>query len=278
MFKRLFSMNWLGLLPLFLGSVFVFGGFVSDEDTHAAVGTNLVDQEFYELRTYRIPSPEKKQIVERYLEKGLVPALNRFGLDRVGVFTRMADESDAEPDHSIWVLIPYKSLEQVGQLDEALRKDSEYREASAELTEQPLKDPPYTRIENRLMKAFAGMPVIELPEQTVTNSPRMFELRIYESHNSEYAARKVGMFNDGEIEIMRQAGMAPVFYGATIISNDVPNLTYMLSASDMEAHQEHWKAFQKHPDWLVIKKLDKYKDTVSKINRFYLVPTAYSQL
>jgi hypothetical protein len=106
----------------------------------------------------------------------------------------------------------------------------------------------------------------------------LFELRTYESHNADKARLKVEMFNEGEIDIMRDVKLAPLFYGETLIGSDVPNLTYMLTAPDMNAHDEHWAGFRTHPDWLVMKALDKYKDTVSKINRWYLAPTAYSQL
>ena len=129
-----------------------------------------------------------------------------------------------------------------------------------------------------MMKAFAGMPVMELPKETLKMTQRMFELRIYESHDDLKARLKVAMFNDGEIDIMRTTKMAPVFYGETLIGQDVPNLIYMLSASDMESHEAHWKAFIEHPDWDRIKKLPKYKDTVSKITKVYLVPTDYSQI
>jgi hypothetical protein len=107
---------------------------------------------------------------------------------------------------------------------------------------------------------------------------RMFELRIYESHDDLKARLKVAMFNDGEIDVMRDVKMAPVFYGETLIGQDVPNLIYMLSASDMESHEAHWKAFIGHPEWDRMKKLPKYKDTVSNITKVYLVPTDYSQI
>jgi hypothetical protein len=103
-------------------------------------------------------------------------------------------------------------------------------------------------------------------------------LRTYESHNADKAQLKVAMFNDGEIDIMRDVQLAPLFYGETLIGSDVPNLTYMLTAPDVKAHDEHWNGFRTHPDWLKMKVLDKYKDTVSKINRWYLAPTEYSQL
>ena len=86
------------------------------------------------------------------------------------------------------------------------------------------------------------------------------------------------MFNSGEIQIMRDVGLAPVFYGEVLIGDDVPNLMYMTSASDQKAHDEHWAAFRTHPDWLSMKTDAKYKDTVSKNTKLFLVPAPYSQI
>lgn len=235
-------------------------------------------QEFYELRTYRVANAEKQAIVSDYLKNALVPALNRMGAERVGVFTVMADKEAEEQDLSIYALIAYPNLEMFAAVNPTLAACSEYQQAAAALHALTKKDPGYTRIESRMMKAFAGMPVMELPQETLKKTERMFELRIYESHDDLKARLKVAMFNDGEIDIMRDVKLAPVFYGETLIGQDVPNLIYMLSASDMESHEAHWKAFIGHPEWDRMKKLPKYKDTVSKITKVYLVPTDYSQI
>jgi NIPSNAP len=231
-------------------------------------------QEFYELRVYRIPNADKQKTVSDYLQKALVPALNRMGIDRVGVFTLL----DKPDNHDIYVLIPYPTLEALSELPTKLADDSAYQKAAADFFAQPMKDPPYTRIESRLMKAFAGLPVMELPDESKQKKPRLFELRTYESHNTDKALAKVDMFNSGEIQVMRDVKLNPVFYGQTLISNDVPNLTYMLSAPDMDAHKAHWKAFGADPRWNKLKGMAKYKDTVSKITNWFLSPTGYSQI
>ena len=231
------------------------------------------EQEYFELRLYRVKNEAKQKIVSSYLEKALVPALNRMGIDRVGVFTVQGGE-----DLSLFVLIAYPTFDALGQMNTKLGADSKYQEAAKEMFSQPYNDPAYTRIQSRLMKAFAGMPVIEMPEQTAAKKPRIFELRIYEAHNDERAAAKVEMFNSGEIQLMRDMKMAPVFFGKTLISDDVPNMAYMLSASDGAALQQHWDLFLKTPEWNRIKNLPKYKHTVSKITNFFLVPTHYSQI
>ncbi len=40
----------------------------------------------------------------------------------------------------------------------------------------------------------------------------------------------------------------------------------------------HWDAFIGHPEWDRMKKMAKYKNTVSNITKVYLVPTGYSQI
>ncbi|VAX42152.1 hypothetical protein MNBD_PLANCTO02-2246, partial [hydrothermal vent metagenome] len=231
-------------------------------------------QEFYELRIYRIQNTKKQKLVSNYIEKGLVPALNRMGITRVGVFTLYEETKD----FSIFMLIPYSTIEQFTSLNDKLEIDRKYQKDAKEYHSQPLKDPAYTRIQSTFMKAFSGMPVIEMPTQTKEKKPRLFELRTYESHTTDAARRKVDMFNSGEIDIMRDVKMGPLFYGETLIGDDVPNLTYMLSADNMAANKKAWKSFLAHPEWDRMKKIDKYKETVSKITKWFLVPTEYSQI
>jgi len=203
-----------------------------------------------------------------------VPALGRMSLDRIGVFTNMDDPND----HSLYVLIPYSTLDRFAELNPTLLADEECQAAAKEHFAVPKDDPVFTRIQSRFYKAFAGMPVIEMPEQTAQKLPRVFELRIYESHTEEKAALKVEMFNSGEIQVMRDTELGPVFFGEALIGDDLPHLAYMLSAADREAHQAHWKTFGEHPEWNRLKAMPKYQDTVSKITNIFLTPAAYSQI
>lgn len=231
------------------------------------------DQEFYEWRTYTTANKDRQAVVNTYLEKALLPALTRMGISRVGAFVPEKDS-----DKSISVLIPHSTLESVGLFNDRLAADSAYQDASKSYFEAPKKDPAFVRIQNRLMRAFKGIPVLELPAQTAKKDPRVFELRIYESHNEHMARLKVEMFNEGEIQLMRDVKLAPVFYGETLVANDVPNLTYMLSAENKEAHQQHFKDFLKHPEWDRMKNLERYKGTVSKITSIFYAPTDWSQI
>ncbi len=234
-------------------------------------------QEFYELRAYRIEDLERQRVVLGYLENGLVPALNRAGIDRVGIFS--VQEAEDEPlDLSIYAIIPYPSADAFVGIRPLLETDEAYLEASVEIYAQPKETPAYTRVESWFMKAFTGMPVLELPSQTATGEPRVFEVRVYESRNAEMARAKIDMFNSGEIQIMRDVELAPLLFGETLIGDNVPNLTYILSAPDMESHREHWQAFGAHPEWKRMREMPKYQGTVSGIVNYFLVPTEFSQI
>ena len=232
------------------------------------------EQEYYELRVYKTKDADKRKRLDRYLEEALIPALGRMGIDRIGVFTNI----DKPDDYSIYVLIPYLTLEIFAAVNPKLLADRKYMLAAKEHFATSKDNPVFTRIQSKLYKAFEGMPVIEMPRQTADNKPRIFELRIYESHTEEKAALKIDMFNNGEIQLMRDTKLAPVFFGEALVGNDLPNLTYMLSASDREAHEAHWSKFFTHPDWQRMKEIPKYRDTVSNFANFFLMPTAYSQI
>src|ERR1035438_822628 len=96
------------------------------------------------------------------------------------------------------------------------------------------------------MLAFEGLPKLELPAYCRERKPRMFEMRTYESHSELKALKKVEMFCSGEIQLMRDVGLGPIFYGQALIGSNLPHLTYMLSAEDQPAHTKHWDAFKAH--------------------------------
>ena len=255
--------------------------FIKTSATLAAIaGMNNVaraennNQEYYELRIYKSTDANKMMIVNSYLENALIPALGRMGLDRIGAFSNL----DKQDDYSIFLLIPYKTCDIFAAVNQMLAEDDKYQKAAKDYFAAPKDDPNFTRIHSKFYKAFQGMPVIELPQQTAQDKPRIFELRIYESHTEEKAALKVDMFNTGEIQVMRDTDLAPVFFGEALIGDDIPNLAYMLSASDRDAHKDHWSKFGAHPEWQRMRELPKYKDTVSKITNFFLKPTTYSQI
>jgi hypothetical protein len=229
------------------------------------------NQEYYEFRVYTLNSPDQRQQVEDYWQHAAIPALNKMGVKSVGVFR------EAEPGEApkLYVLIPYKSLSQFEQINDKLLKTPALQKGGAAYLNASFESPAYARVESSLMKAFTHLPQLEVPEK----KDRIFELRIYESHSEKFAKKKIEMFNEGgEIEIFRETGLQPVFFGETLIGSQQPNLTYMITAPNMEEHKKHWKDFVDHPDWKALSAKPEYANTVSKITNVFLVPTTFSQI
>lgn len=120
-------------------------------------------------------------------------------------------------------------------------------------------------------------PELKLPQLTGPKSNRVYELRSYESPSEALHENKVRMFNEGgETEIFGRLGFNPVFYGSVIAGCRMPNLMYLTTFENMEARNEHWKAFGSDPAWKALSALPEYQHNVSKIDITYLRPTAYS--
>jgi hypothetical protein len=231
-------------------------------------------REYYELRVYRLKPGADHALLDAYVEKAAIPALNRLGVKPVGVFT----EIDPKDGPALYVLRTYPSLEVFATAAARLSADPEYQKAGAEYLNSPKTNPAFERIDSWLMLAFAGLPKLELPAYCREKKARMFEIRTYESYSELKALKKVDMFNSGEIDTMREVGLGPIFYGQALIGSNLPHLTYMLSAENQDAHKKHWDAFKAHPTWVKLKNDPQYADTVSKIVSRFLVPMAYSQI
>lgn len=216
------------------------------------------------------------KMLEGYLRNALIPALSRMGSGPVGVF----NVSIGPDSPALYVLIPHASLAAFGTCDERLSQDSEYMKAGAEYLDANSSNPAFLRMECSLMRAFAGMPKLEVPAATPAKKPRLFELRTYESTSTTDAKLKIRMFNEGEIGIFRRTGLAPVFFGETLIGDRMPNLTYMICFDDPIAREKCWDAFRKDPEWKKISTDPMYtkSEIVSNITNVLLRPTGYSQI
>jgi len=252
-----------------------------DRRTGGRSGANT--REYYELRVYHLKSDANHALLDAYLGKALIPGLNRLGIEPVGVFvqqdrTGTPAASEVKDPLAVLVLIPHPSIESFATSSARLNADAEYQAMGTAYLQSPKANPAFERIDSWLMLAFAGMPKLELSAYCREKKPRMFELRTYESHSELKALKKVAMFNSGEIQLMRDVGLGPVFYGQALIGSNLPHLTYMLSAEDQAAHDRHWDAFRQHPTWDKLKNDPQYADTVSKIANRFLVPASYSQI
>jgi len=235
-------------------------------------GRSRASEEYYELRVYTLKNEAQLKLVEDYYQQAAIPALNRLGSNKVGVFRELEPAEISR----LYVLIPYKSLADFGKVHEELGKDAAYIKAAAAYLDAPATEPAYERIESSLLKAFAHMPAMSVPEKKA----RIFELRRYESASESAGRKKIEMFNKAEIDIFKKNGLTPVFFGETIIGDLRPNLTYMITFDDMAGHDKNWKAFGSDPEWKKISSMPEYADAkiVSHITATFLAPAPFSQV
>jgi hypothetical protein len=230
----------------------------------------------YVWRQYSLKVGTQRQRLAEFLQTA-IPALNRLGHSPIGVF----DVTFGLPTPTVFVLTPSTSLEHMLAIESGLEKDAAFMKSAAPYFDAAATDPVYARQELMLLQAFPHMPKIEVPKQTAAKAPRMFELRTYESHNERAHRAKVKMFDEmGEIEIFRNVGLTPVFFGRTLVGPRMPSLVYMLVHDNMAAREKSWGGFVSSPEWKKLSQTPGYTDPeiVSNITTVFLRPAAYSQI
>jgi hypothetical protein len=231
-------------------------------------------RQYFELRRYHLLPGTKQRAFSAFVGNVAIPAMNRAGVSRVGAFTVVYGENAP----SLLLLLVHQALDTVVSLRERLASDTTYTRAGAAILDAPMSDPAFVRVESTLLRAFDAMPTLEPSAGASAATPRIFELRTYESHSDRAALNKLKMFNAGEVPIFRRAGLTPIFFGETLIGPKTPSLTYMLTFSDISARDKAWTSFGKDPEWKALSADPQYRDNVSAISDIILQPTAYSQI
>ncbi len=256
----------------------------------ATPSSGVAGREYYELRCYHLKADKRLKAsatrapLDAYLEKALLPALTKRGLKDIGVFTELevnkpAGTSTPMTDSPVWVLTPYASLEAFASVSAELHRDATLQKAGADYLQVRKASPAFERIDSWLLLAFAGFPQHQVPAHSKNKTAtRIFEMRDYESHSELKALNKMDMFDEGEIEVMKDLGMSPVFFGQALTGPNLPHLRYITSAPDLATHLANWKKFGPDPRWVKMKDLPKYAENTSKNTARFLVPTAYSQI
>ena len=251
----------------------VIGGAAAATLPAAGFAVANTGEEFYELRVYTLKDAAQQKLVEDYFKTAAIPALNKLGVKHVGVFSELKPVAQTR----LYVFMAYNSLEHYTTVMQKLDNDPDHLQRGADYLNAPATSPAYERIESSLLKAFAHMPAMAAPPAT----PRIFELRQYQSASEGAGKKKIEMFNDeGEIDIFKRLGFRPVFWGETIIGALRPNLTYMVTFDDMAAHDARWKSFVADAQWKKISSVPEYADAllVNKITSTLIIPAAFSQI
>ncbi|MEI6275766.1 MAG: NIPSNAP family protein [Prolixibacteraceae bacterium] len=234
-------------------------------------------RDYYQIQVYLLTGKVQQEKAENFLKTAYLPALHRAGIKTVGVFKPI--ESDTTSEKRVYVWVPFSSPDHFAKIQEILIKDTEYQQKGIDFLGAPFDKPAFLRKESILLAAFPVQPAFVVPTFPTPHSQRIYELRSYEGPTENLFRQKVKMFNDGgEIALFKKLEFNAIFYAEVISGSTMPNLMYMTTFSDMASHDAHWSAFGKHPDWVKLKAVPEYLNTVSKAVKVLLHPTDYSDL
>jgi hypothetical protein len=233
--------------------------------------------DYYDLRRYQLTNGLGRKLTDNYFADALIPALNRLGIGPVGAFSvYFGPETPA-----YYLLMPSSKLETLVTADLLLARDPVFVKAGAPFWNAPAGAPPYIQIESSLLRAFEGYPNVTPPASAATKGKRIYQLRQYQSPTNADHVGKVEMFHEGEFGIFEKAGAHGVFYADTLIGPRLPNLTYMLSFSDMASLESAWDKFLADPDWKKLSGDPRFNldpPIVSNITSLVLRPLSCSQV
>jgi hypothetical protein len=237
-------------------------------------------KEIYQIKIYHLKTADQEQSVENYLEKAFLPGLHRAGISKAGVFKNVKSASaDKKDELLIYVLVPYKSVDEIFKVEQKLKKDKTYLQDGSSYLDAAYNKTPYERIETILISAFEKSPHFNLSGVTSPKSERIYELRSYEGPTEKLYESKVKMFNTGdEIGLFKRLGFNAVFYGSVVAGSKMPNLMYMTTFANKADRDKHWDAFSNDSQWKTLSAVEEYKNTVSHSTITFLYPTEYSDI
>lgn len=232
------------------------------------------DRELYELKIYHVKDKQQEDRVDGFLKDAYLPALHKLGIQKVGVFKPIGNDTAA--DRRVLVLVPFKSFGQLLRVTEQLEQDKSF-ERNTRYWTAAYNNPPYARLETIQIQSMADNLQLQEPPLKGPRSERVYELRSYESATEKIHINKVQMFVQGnEIELFKRLGFNGVFYGRVLAGSHMPNLMYLTTFENRAARDEHWKTFGADPEWKKLSALPQYQNNVSKNEQQFLHPTAYS--
>lgn len=224
---------------------------------------NAMEKEIYELRIYQLTGGAAKTLVKNYITSAVSPYIQKLG-GKTGIFS---EYGLTEPPR-LYVLITFPSPEAFYRKMKWMENDPAYLAGATSYLQSPPEKPLFERYETMLLEAFDAIPRFRTPDP----SRGLFELRIYESYNEDAGRRKITMFNNEELALFDKVGLPSLFFGKILAGTHMPALAYMLWFRDMAHREEAWAKFRSHPDWNTMKEKPEYANTVSRVNKIFLVP------
>ena len=157
------------LFLLLAAAILAFGSCTMTSETDPG-GTTARELDYFQLKKYSYESQAQETLLDGYFENALLPALHRAGIKHVGVFKPI--DGLNEVGNYIMVLVPYTDLDQLEEIPSILDKDAAYLEAASAFLDAPHDQPPFTRIESFVLRAFSATPHLVLQELSSPSSTK----------------------------------------------------------------------------------------------------------
>jgi hypothetical protein len=220
-------------------------------------------RDYYLIQVYHCTTTKQIENIDAFLKNTFLPYLHQNGIEKVGVFAPL--NNDTAADKKLYVWVPFKNIQKLDELDQKI-------EALDPMGNEPIihletadGSLPYTRIEKIITRAFKFQPQYATTSTLTKSSSRVYEYRSYESPTEAMHLKKVHMFNEGgEVKLFASLNFNAIFYSKVIAGSRMPNLIYMTSFNSMEDRNAHWESFREAPVWKKISVAPEYLNSVNR--------------
>jgi len=220
-------------------------------------------RDYYLIQVYHCTTSKQIENIDAFLKKTFLPYLHQNGIEKVGVFAPL--DNDTASDKRLYVWVPFKNIQKLDELDQKIEALDPMGNAAIIHLENADGSLPYTRIEKIITRAFKFQPQYVTKSSLTKSSSRVYEYRSYESPTEAMHLKKVHMFNEGgEVTLFESLNFNAIFYSKVIAGSSMPNLIYMTSFNSMEDRNAHWKSFGEAPLWKKISAAPEYLNTVNR--------------
>ena len=139
---------------------------------------NASARDIYQLKIYSIENEQQELRMDKFLKDAYLPAMHRAGIPKVGVFKPV--EADDMAGRLIYVLVPFKSVDQFEKLGSVLNNDKKFLKDGGDYINAAHDNAPYQRIQSILIRSMKTMPEFGVPVHSTPAAERIYELRSYQ--------------------------------------------------------------------------------------------------
>ena len=205
-----------------------------------AAATNDKTTRFYAFHHFKLKYGTQLPHLHEFFSQSLLPVANRIH-PAPKIFLE-AQVSAHIP--MVTAVYGFSSLEELWDVHAKTSQDESVQKGLQALEAGP--DGAFESLDISVVQAADYSPELKAE---ASESPRLFELRVYHSPTWHQLAALHDRFRGPEIKIFHRSGIHPVLYGSTFIGGNIPNLTYLIPFADLAAREKAWAAFGADPDW-----------------------------